>query len=47
MTDIELYEKSADTYENLQERRLDYVGSRKAFYDLASIHLRRLQIGKT
>lgn len=43
MTDIDLYEKSADTYENLQERRPDYVGARQAFYDLASIHLK----GKT
>lgn len=43
MTDIDLYEQSADKYEGLQEKRPDYVGARKAFHDLVSIHLK----GKT
>lgn len=40
MTDIDLYEQSADKYEELQEKRPDYVYARKAFLDLASIHLK-------
>lgn len=40
MTDIELYEQSADKYEELQERRLDYVYARKAFFDLVSVHFK-------
>lgn len=40
MNDIDLYEQSADKYEELQEKRPDYVYARKAFLDLASIHLK-------
>jgi trans-aconitate methyltransferase len=40
MTDIEVYEKPADKYEELQEKRPDYVFARKAFIDLAEIHLK-------
>lgn len=40
MSDIELYEKSASQYEELQEKRPDYVGARKAFFDLVSIHFK-------
>jgi ubiquinone/menaquinone biosynthesis C-methylase UbiE len=40
MTDIDLYERSADKYEELQEKRPDYVYARKAFFDLASRHLK-------
>ncbi len=39
MSDIELYEKSADKYEALQEKREDYVLARKAFLDLVVSHL--------
>ncbi|MEI6238299.1 MAG: class I SAM-dependent methyltransferase [bacterium] len=38
MIDIDLYEQSADKYEELQERRPDYVYARKAFLDLVKIH---------
>lgn len=38
MTDIDLYEQSADKYEELQEKRPDYVYARKAFLDLVSTH---------
>lgn len=40
MTDIDLYEKSADHYEMLQEKRPDYTGARRAFYDLVSVYLK-------
>lgn len=40
MTEIELYEQSADKYEELQEKRPDYVYARKAFFDLVSIHFK-------
>ena len=40
MTNIDVYEKSTGSYEGLQERRPDYVGAQKAFWDLASIHLK-------
>ncbi len=39
MSDIELYNKSTDIYEDLQERRPDYVGARKAFISLAEKYL--------
>ena len=38
MTDIDLYEQSADKYEELQEKRPDYVYARKAFLDLVSTY---------
>lgn len=34
-SDIELYEKSADHYDNLQNLRPDYVGAKEAFKDFA------------
>ena len=40
MNDIDLYEQSADKHEQLQEKRPDYVYARKAFLDLAKIHLK-------
>jgi ubiquinone/menaquinone biosynthesis C-methylase UbiE len=40
MNDIDLYEKSVDKYEELQEKRPDYVYARKAFLDLVSIHFK-------
>lgn len=40
MTDIDLYEQSADQYENLQEKRPDYVLARKAFLQQATTHLK-------
>ena len=40
MSDIDLYEKSAETYEKLQLKRPDYVFARQAFLDLAVIHLK-------
>ena len=38
MTDIDLYEQSADKYEGLQEKRPDYVYARKAFLNLVTSH---------
>ncbi len=40
MNDIDLYEQSADKYEELQEKRPDYVYAQKAFLDLVLIHLK-------
>lgn len=40
MTDIDLYEQSADKYEELQEKRPDYVYARKGFLDQVSIHFK-------
>jgi ubiquinone/menaquinone biosynthesis C-methylase UbiE len=40
MSDIDLYKKTADKYEELQEKRPDYVLARKAFQDLFDIHFK-------
>lgn len=40
MPDIELYKKSADKYEDLQNRRPDYVAAREVFIDFAFEYLK-------
>lgn len=40
MSDIDLYDKSAQDYESLQERRPDYVGARNTFLELALEYLK-------
>lgn len=40
MTDIDVYEKSTGLYEDLQERRPDYVGARKVLINLVSTYLK-------
>ncbi len=38
-TDVELYEKSTDHYDQLQNLRPDYMNAKKALFDLALKHL--------
>jgi ubiquinone/menaquinone biosynthesis C-methylase UbiE len=40
MSDIDLYKNSTDAYEELQNKRPDYVGARQAFIDFAIKYLR-------
>lgn len=40
MSDIDLYKKSTNKYQELQYRRPDYVLARKAFLELATSHLK-------
>lgn len=40
MTHIDLYEQTADKYEELQEKRPDYVNARKAFLNLVTTHFK-------
>lgn len=39
MSDIDLYNKSPESYDGLQHMRPDYVGAQKAFINLATRHL--------